>query len=723
MNQSKPLTDPLATARPVPDIAALYEAARAAQHHSLCNLESIAEAEAERYQTRAGKDGSGQLWQRNLPQGQVVKPYDGCPDPDASLTDEMCENEVDLDLTARAMGVLGTSSSHLSPLTAAQSSELLAVARYVERALEEDLAEHEELLAQMKATNGLAVLNPGWCERWELVQRELDLESFIVSAAELIGPDGARQLYTAILDPGLDELAEAAVQKLFAHLPAARVKQIVQDLRHHGAAQFLDRQLAEKRPTIRTLIPGYNYFVSGSASTLKEAYLHLVIERFYPARFQAVAAENGWNEAFVQRALATEGQYSTLGEGMRNKEQEAELATEDRSIELWTTHVLQFDPETGAAGIYCTTFSPHVLPAREDTGPEHYAAHYLLDYAHRTPPFVLARREVNGPGVFDSRSVPDITRSNNNVIRNLQKAGLARAHLETDPPRALLGTGWKTGGGSVNTPGRVIESLMPGGDVKDLSPAAGSPQVGEAAIERVERATHRLFAFPDNEVHPARWQPRAMRKSRRALEPFRQAYTQLVVLCYQNFEPQELAQIIGHWPQLNLQDVLHHRITITFDPRGLDNDWRAETLQTFISLLGVDRGGTFDTNRLIQIIGNLTDPSLISSVTQDSAGASAKLYRKVQQDINDIMLGNPPPMVEMDASAGMQLKMAFQILGQNRRYQQLLQQDRLVANNFKLYMENLQHSEQETQISPVQGRLGVAQMPQRPVQTGPTALE
>jgi len=310
-----------------------------------------------------------------------------------------------------------------------------------------------------------------------------------------------------------------------------------------------------------------------------------------------------------------------------------------------------------------------------------------------------------------------LTTSNSQVIRNLQKAGLARAHLEVDPPRAFLGFG----GSQIsdwNKPGAKVSSMMPGADVKELGPQRGNPQVGEMAINRVEAQTHRLFAFPDAEVHPARWQPRALRKSKRALQPYRQALTQMVVLCYQNFDEYELAEIIGHWPQLKLEDVLQHRITLTFDPRGLDNDWRKETLATLVQLLSIDKGGLMDTGLMIQLIGSYTDPTLMQAIVKDPEGAQAALYRKVMNDIGDIMSGNPPPLVEMDASAGMQLKMAMQIIGQNERWQQQLQQDQVAAENLKTYVKNLQHSEQETTISPQQGRLGVAQMPQRPVQRG-----
>ena len=714
--------DPLAIASEVPNVNELFAECERANFNQLANLESISSAEAERYQVRDGKDGTGQLWQKNLgDKTKTVKPYDGAPDPDASLTDEIAENEVDLDLVARAQGVLGTSTSNLSPLTANQAGELVCVARFVQRAIEDDLVEDEELLAQMKANNGMAVLNPGWRERWELVERDETFDSLMAKVQEAAGPDAAKSLAAVLLDPTLEAAAIEQLQALFAYLPKARVRSVVRDLRETGAAKFLDKQLVEKRPTIRTLIPGFNYFVSGASGKIERARLHLVIERFYEAELRAVAAESDWNPAFVDAVVETVGKYSNLGEGLRTKEQKQDLMSKDSGIEIWTAYVLQFDEQLGAAGMFCTTFSPHILPSRdglEETTDKHYARHYLLDYAHRQPPFVLARREVTGPGMFDTRSVPDITRSNNNVIRNLQKSGLARAHLEVDPPRALVGTGWKLGGGGVNTPGKILENLLPNAQVQDLSPARGNPQLGELAIERVERGTHRLFAFPDADVHPARWQPRALRKARRALMPWRQAITQLVVLCYQNFNSYELAQIIGRFPQLSLEDVLRHRITLTFDPRGLDNDWRKDALDTLIKLLGVDKGGLMDTTKIIELIGSLFDPTMIESIIRDPQSASAALYRKVQNAVNDIMLGNPPPMVEMDASAGMQLQMVMQIVSNNPKFQQVLSAEPAVAENLKTYVKNLQHSQQETQLSPQQGRLGVAELPQRPVQVG-----
>lgn len=718
--------DPLAYASETPDIGALIQEFEYAQNTGPCRPEAIATAEDVRYNRWEGKSNppDGLRRQKNAPNGVIVRPYDGRPDSDVQLTDEIIEYTVDLMVAAHQRAQLGATTTHVTQLTAAQSAELTAVARWVQQVIADDIEDDEELLAQMTATIGWAVLHPGWKERWELVERELDLEAFIVQIAQGFGPEAARQLYTAILDPNLETIAVQIVQQLFAYVPAPRVKTIVRELREEGRTNFLDKQLAEKRPCIRTLIPGYNYFVSGTAGKLEKARGHLVIERFYCADLEATAAANGWNPEFVEAVKSTAGKFSTYGEAMRDKSTVWNDG-DDHSIEIWTTHVQQFDEEIGAAGIYCTTFSPHLKPggnhpggrAFGDTPKSWYAKHYLLGYSHGKAPFIESRLEVVGPALDDTRGVPEITRSNQKVIKDLQDAGIARTHLEVNPPRAFIGFGG-TKTDDWNRPGASIPSMMPGADVRDLGPVKGSPREAEMAINRIENTTYRQFALPDAEVHPARWQPRQMRRARRALSPWQEAYWQLTVLCYQELDPAELTAIIGREPQLTVQDLLRHRITLTFDARTLDNDWTSLVLDYTIKLLGIDSGGLMDRGVIIDIALRNLDPTFVNLVMRSPAGAQAKLYDQVEQDVTSIILGNPPPMREMDASAGMQLQMAFAVLGKNDKYKQVAQRDPEVAKNLETYMKNLEHSAQQTQLSPVQGRLGVAAMPERPVQKG-----
>lgn len=725
-------SDPLALASEQPDINALIEECTFAIQQGPARRDYIAAAENVQLNRRAGKSSppDGKRWQRNAPDKKIVKPYDGCPDSDVNLADELVLTETDIYVTAAEQAQPSTRTTHITKLNAKQAAELKAVALWCAMVCEDTMRDDLELAAALTAKLGWCVLNPGWRERWELVERELDLESFINRIVQTFGPEQAQQLYTSILDPTLEDGAVTAIGNLFSYVPRAKLKTIVRELRETRQTMFLDKELAEKGPTLRTLIQGYNYFVSGGAGRLKDCRLHLVIERFSQAQFMALAAERGYSDAYTEACLATAGQFSSEGEALRDKHQDSELEARDRSIEQWTTCVFQFDDSIMAGGWYYTTFSPHVKPgsapasgARADAASDaFYGEHFLLKYACGAP-FIEVRRMVEGPALDDSRGIPEMVRSDQAIEKMLQDALIARAHLETDPPRAFIGLGWSKIEGW-NTPGAKTEnSVGLGADIKELGPARGNPQVCETAIERIDAGTRRRFAFPNQTdgSHPSAWQLRQARLVKRFLGALADARMQQVILCYQELSTEELAEIIGHWPELTLSDVLKHRLTLKYDVRGLDTDWTKAVLDFVIQLLGIDKGGQMDTGLIIQLALSFIDSTIVGEVVRDPAGASAALYRKVEGDVNTIMLGNPPPMVEMDASAGMQLKMAMQIIGQNEDYQRLLQSDEKKREALKTYVQNLQHSQQETEISPTQGRLGVAAMPQRPVQRGAAA--
>lgn len=737
--------DPIAYARETPDVSALFTEFDAAQLIGPVQGSTIATAEDVRYNRWGGKSNppDGKLHQ-SLNGGVTVRPYDQRPDTDVNLADELCGAEVDADMFAFTMASIGADTNSVSEPNAAKVAELAAVGRYIQKATRRETRRGAELLAQMKATLGWALLNPGWLERWELVTRALSLEQFEAKIdPQLVGreiPDAVlaqlppeaqaavmesaqyEKLTALIRQPDLEDQAAEIIQAAFPHLTSAKAKTIVRELREEGQTEFLDKQLAEKRPTVRVLIPGYNVFVSGGDQEIQDARGFLVIERMFTAQLETTGRSNDWNEEFIKAAAGTVGQFSVFGERLRVQDQ-IPTDSRDMGIEIWTTYVRQVDEETGVSGIYCTTFSPHLQPGAGRTSEgatekKFFAKHYLLDYAHGQYPFTSAEREVIGPSMYDSRGVPEMVRSDQQVIKTQQDALAARAQWEVNPAQVQVGPGWSKVKDAL-APGAVV-SLPAGADVKFVGVDKGTPQVGELMIQRIENGTRRRFALPNNTdgSHPSGWQMRQARNSARWLGCWSDAYWQLAVLCYQEYSADELAQILGRYPVVEMADLMSMRITLDFESRALDQDWTKTVLGFVKELMLVDKGGVIDPTPWIRIAANYIDPTIAQSVIRDPQEANAALYRKVESDVASIMDGNPPHLVEMDASAGTQLKMVFQVMGQNQKYQALLQQDPMVRQNFEQYVKNLQHSNQETTISPVQGRLGVTDAPQTPVRYG-----
>jgi hypothetical protein len=744
--------DPLAVASAKPDVSALIEEFTYAMENGPAQVDTLAAAEDTRLNRWAGKspERDGCLWQRNQPSGKIVRPYDGRPDTDVNLCDEIVLTETDVDCMAFEMAQIGADTTHVTQLTAAQSAELKAMARWIRKATSDDMADGVELLSQMKGSIGWCVLHTGWREKWGLTERTVTMEELVAAANRIVNeasgatPDATRgtrvvpedvtahplvQLPLLIVDETLEAEAVELVQQIVPHLTKKSVRKIVRSLRTEGEAVFLDRQLEFKGPYMQVLIPGVDVFMSGGGGDAQKARGWLRVEFFYEADLRAMQLNGGWNEDFIEAACGTAGQVSSQGKALRANQPGEEA--NDRRIEIWTAEVRQFDPETGATGIYCTTFSPHLSPgdpSREaragapEAGalPEtYYAKHYLLDYAHGQYPYVICRREVIGPGMSDSRGVPEMVRADQAQIKRLQDAQGMRAHWEVNPAMIRVGSGWSKVKQPL-APGAELDA-PPGGDVKGFALDRGNPQVAAVFINNIEKGTRRRFALPNSGEdggHPSLWQMRQGRQTNRFLTCFRRAYTQLAVLCYQEFNAEELAQIIGRAPMLSVSDLLRCHVTMKFETRALDSDWVKTVLGFITQMMTWDKGGLIDTAPLIRIGMSYIDTTIGDEVLRSPQGAQAQLYRKVEQDVAGIMLGNPPPMVEMDASAGMQLDMAFSVVGKNQKFQQVLQRDEQTREHFKTYLENLKHSQQETELSPVQGRLGVAEMPQKPVQRG-----
>lgn len=743
-NSSLQTQDPLALAGATPNVSALIEEFTRALDSGPASRGALGNAEAVLYQWRAGKSNppDGRLHQKNQVQGVTVRPYDHLPDTDCNLAQELCAFETDVDLFAFEKAQEGAESTHLSNFTAAQIAEARAMLRWIRKCTAADMEDGAELLSWIKNAAGWSCLCSGWREKWGLLERRVTMDdvfqaanlafqqwqqqqqqvtsnqlSVISDQSSVISQPPLIQLPQLIADPSTEDLATEIVAGFLPHLKRPAARAIVRDLRIEGEATFLDRQLEYKGPCLSVRIPGVDIFVSGGDSTGQNARGWLEIDFLYEADLRARQLDAEWNEAFITAAVQTAGLVSPAGRQTLGAQRWQDA--ENRRIEIWTSKVRQYDEDLGTTGIYCTVFSPHLQPGRDGVAPADYAVHYLQKSAHGQYPVDVCRREVNGPKLEDSRGVPEMVQADSQQILIHQNALAVRAEWETNPAQIQIGSGW----GKIADPVRPgsVTTAPPGGDLKSFAPDKGNPQVGAAFIDRIERNSRRRFAVPNNGQegdHPALWQLRQSRQATRFLHAPRRAYWKLLVMCYEELSPQEIAQIIGRKPVLTVKDLLRCQVTLKFEPRSLDSDW-VETVLKFISQIMLwDKGGLIDTAPLMRIGLSYIDTTIMDDVLRDPAGASAALYRKVEQDVTSIVLGNPPPLVEMDATAGMQLQNVMQVLQKNPKYARAIQQDEAVQENLKTYIANLQHSQQETQISPQQGRTGVAAMPERPVQQG-----
>ena len=116
--------------------------------------------------------------------------------------------------------------------------------------------------------------------------------------------------------------------------------------------------------------------------------------------------------------------------------------------------------------------------------------------------------------------------------------------------------------------------------------------------------------------------------------------------------------------------------------------------------------GIVDRTKLIRKKLQVIDPTLADELVTETAEASQQMFEEVQSQTALMALGNQPKFVENDPSAAIKLQFLQQIIGNNPKYQQQLQQDEQFQHLVQAYAQNLNMSVMQNQNKTV-GRIGV----------------
>lgn len=742
--KAKHTLDPLALASDTPDLPALQAEFELAMEWGPSQQKTFGLAFGTRLNAWEGQTTDGLKWQRFQPPSVTVRPYDGRPDTRQPLTDSIINSLVDIDMAALYGAQIKPSPTHVNKLTAQQSAEMRAGVRWMlEGPLMGDLIDGAEYLSQMKNTLGWCVIHPYWKSRNGLCKKTLTMEQFQEMAAQAPEDSILRKLPEMILAGGTlphpgplpqgegesspeqqqddDESditgksAAELLQTAYPYLKRKTAERIIKELRENQETEFVYQEQNENRPALEVLVPGVDVFLPEEVQDQRDARAWFKRRYWNEADVRAMAGR--WNEKFIEAVIQTAGQVS-FGD-LDIKEQTRDKNA--RRIEIITSFVRQTD-EDGCQAIYCTVFSNFV--------PDLYAEHYMLDYAHGQYPFELARTEIIGPRPDSSRGVPAVLRTQQWELKRQRDNLHILSELRTNPPRLRIGLGWSKAEESY-APGSNVTNTVQGSDLKYLTPPADSGQLTMEICESIRMEAEDYYALPraKTEAHPTRWQARQMRVSKRWLLTWARVYWQLLVLMYSTYDEEELTGIIGHPPLLDVETLKKQQVNLKFDSRALDPDWVKMVLEAVGKIRAWNTGGTIDDNKLVQVGLAYMDPTLADEITSDQAGAANAVYKDVEHHLMSIAQGNPPQLAENDPTAGMKLKMAQGIISKNPRYQMSFlpklangqenphfEPDK--AQHLETLMKNWQHNVQETQTSKVQGRLGVAEVNDAPVEHG-----
>ncbi len=710
------------------------------------------------------------VWPGQSPDGRKhgskereAMPWEGASDVRVYLADSQIREDVAVLVQAfwRALHALAAKGVEAGDDEyAARTTSLL---KWTLNRQKHELMRQVELSAQYLLTYGMVVLNPSWRRETGYQWRQFTLEQFRAAAeaeermlaaqagaspSPLPSPAGrgsVAELLALILDPAMEAEAVALVQAKAAELvrmqaetvlgmdladellgnytlSKAKARMVVRDLRQKGRTEIPLPYVCKNDPCVMALKVYEEVFFASETTDMAAARVHH-LEWLTEAQLRTRAHSEGWDEAWLEEAVKQKGVRSVWADEADHRWSEASRTgnwswrtMEDMESDLIEVIHSTYDQvdEDGIPVRVHTVWHSGVMKLEDSPEEGHegeavaggYALHEVIRYEHGQMPYVAGTLENLSRRLLDTRGYPELLATRQNEVKVQRDAIIDATSLSVLPPlnkydRALQ-SDYVFGPGAQNPVTRGFEPQLM--DIK-------TPGVAHAfdLMEMVRVEVDNEFGSLSEKVNPVRAQAKKQMLINCFLRLWSAALAQQFGLMQQYITPEEMERITG-WSQGNAQGTALSRgydIQLSFDARDLDIEYMKAQAEVLQALFAVDRNGIMDTDRYIEHGLRALNPSLADEIlARDRMGATEKIYREVQADVQLMMGGfQPKRLVDADPTAAARLQFAQKIAQENPKVMQAMQDPQFAALAEE-YMKNLQFAAEQNQNKAV-GRTGV----------------
>lgn len=688
--------DRLAFYSPKPDVNELAKELTRSLY-TTSELEALNSADDIRFCRWAGQSDDGKKHSENLPNNRQAFPFEGASDVRNRLVDSTINELAALMTTSFERSTLSVSPTEFNDMSVASSANLL-MNWITQQKLRNDLIREAELGAQYAQHYGWTVFNVGWDQQISKRMQKITLEE-VIGIAQQSGSETLAQLPELIVNPEAEDQAIQLISMVLPDFKVKNIKKFVKDLRETGVGEIEEQYVSRNLPSVTALKPFDEIAFPPETLDLQKA--RVIFRRVYmtEVELRSNINEDGWNKDFVDEAATTAGKQSWYTDPMDTITSltASPIIRQDNLIEIVYAYTRQLD-ENGVPAIYCTVFSPLV-------GQDLYAKHELLDYAHGEYPFVEFKREVLRRPITESRGIPEIAMTDQDEIKAQHDSIRDRTAFETLPPMKVVKRI-----GQINKIGPGVQlPVTRADDYSWLEAPSRAPTTAFNLIERVENNHANYFGLNRVTVPQIKSQLLQQNMINRWLIAWAKVYNQMFALCLQYMPQEEIQRITGAQIPTGLSDVANSfDFILTFNIQSLDNDLVAKKLQALAQfVVPLDTGGVLNRNAMIKMIIEAIAPESARDLIMNQDDASQQMFREVQSDIGQMMLGNEPLYKENDPSAQIRLQYAQDIMAKNPKAQVAAQQDPVFQALMQNYVKNLQMSLMQQQNAQI-GRLGVS---------------
>ena len=652
-----------------------------------------------------GQTSDGKKFSKNRDEDDPALPWEGSSDVRVRLIDRVINEQVSLWMNSLKNAKLGVSGRTSEDAQSAGAMSTLL--EYVGAGRnKQEMRREAELLAQYTNQYGWSVMHIGWEQEMGMREQKFtitDLVNMAQQAAVNNPQSPLASLPSMVMNKEQEELAVAVAQSALPTYEEKEIRRMIKELREEGFTSIFEEAIMKNLPVVTALKPYDEITFPPETIDLQKA--RIIFRRVYMTEVEVRAMINtdGWSEEGIEEAVKTKGQFFWYRDPnivpINRLNQDYRLRT-NNLIEVCYAYYRQLN-ENGNPCVYYTIFSPNA-------GTEVCLKHDKLGYAHGKYPFVVLRREHIRKAVYESRGITDILQTDQSELKAQQDSLRDRTAIETVPPIMVK----RRGVGGIGRIGPAMQIPVTGpDDFRFMEPPKGTPTIAEFVIANVEKSTATYFGLNHLETPPPLAQMLQQSSVDNWLTAWSEIYTQMLQLCLQYMDSEELARIAGVDIPKGIDDIVkQYDFEVRFDIRNLYSDLVMEKLQAISQfVIPLDSAGVIDRSKLVQKAIEAISPDAAKELVINQQTASQKMYRDVQTDIGMMMLGNEANYVENDPTAQTKMQYLQEIMQKNPKAQQAAQSDKIFQMLIQNYQKNLQMSVMQQQNKQI-GRIGVSPM-------------
>jgi len=697
-------TDLLAIASDTPQVAELLaEYNRSMINSTQGNL--VTKFDDIRFARWSGQSEDGKKHSELRAEGDPAWPFEGASDVRNRLIDSTCNELSALLVTAFQKADIRANGTELSDLTISQIATTLL--RWIrDSKMPQQLMKEAELGAQYALQYGWSAFFVGWQQSISKRTQPISMEQ-VVQLAQASGSQVLAELPQLIMSS--PEEAAAIVQAAIPDLSTEEASRMVRELAETGMTTRDEEYVSKNLPEIVALKPWDEIIFPPETADLQRS--RVIFRRTWMSEVELrekITTEN-WNADWVESALQTLGRSSTYYQ-MNLLPTTTMMVYNgvnyNNMVEVVYCYTKQLDGN--APAIYYTVVCPQA--ANNLRGDKvSWAIHERLDYAHGEYPFIEFRREQLRRAVVDTRGIPELSSTDQDEIKAQHDSIRDHTAFSTLPPIKVVKRV-----GAINRVGPGISlPVVSQNDYSFMEPPAREPSVAFNLIQRVEANHAAYFGTSNPNVMPQKTMLFQQKLINSWLLTWRSVFRQMFSLCCQYMAPAEIQRITGGVLPQNLSEIhSEFDLSVRFDVMDMDKEYIAQKIDFLTKIAQMDAGGVLNRNRLTEMMIQAIAPEMASELIMNQQQASQKMYKDVQSDIGNMLLGNEALYQENDPTAGTKLQYAQQILQSNPKAQAALQQDPNFQQLFQNYVKNLQMSMMQQQNAQI-GRIGVTPVSQQ----------